>query len=320
MRILLTGASGLLGSHTLSYLLSEGHTVIAVDKTPLPQAIQSKLAATVPVLETRLSYRLADLTSSKAVEDLFASLSAESDKEDGVGPLDGVIHLAAIPSPGRLSPLETHNINVTSSYNVLYSAASRGIKRIAQASSVNAIGLSFTKAERQYFDKLPLTEKEAYRPEDPYSLSKQICEDQAESLIRLFPGTRIASLRFHHILHTKPEAYTHSHSRELWAWSSIDACARSCLLSLTSVGWEGHEAFFIVSEDLIWDGHLTAESRGKGTPPGEKEVTALDVIKYELQDKGKVGVVDESWWERDPRRGLWDCSKANKVLGWKHVE
>ncbi|WVQ98945.1 hypothetical protein IAU59_006077 [Kwoniella sp. CBS 9459] len=343
MRILLTGAAGGLGSHTLLYLLSEGHTIIAVDRVPLPESLSDKLSAVIPEsdLESRLLYKVVDLTSVQAVTGVFDSLDkggygtgsgsgstsqAGSSSAFAPGLPEGVIHLAAIPTPGMVPPLETHNINVTSSYNVLYSAASRGIRRIAQASSVNAVGLSFTKEDKQYYDRLPLTEEEGYRPEDPYSLSKQICEDQASALIRLFPGTRIASLRFHHILHTKVEAYRHAHSRELWAWSSIDACARSCLLSLTSEGWGdtynggGHEAFFIVNEDLIWDGHLTAESKGKGTPQGEKAVTALDLIKYELVDKGKVGAVDESWWAEDPRRGLWDCSKANRMLGWKHVE
>ncbi|OCF36634.1 hypothetical protein I316_01886 [Kwoniella heveanensis BCC8398] len=306
MRILLTGAAGGLGSHTLSYLLSEGHTVIAVDRVPLTETLSSKLP---PSHAKSLSNKIVDLTSIQAVTDLFDSFGADNLPE-------GVIHLAAIPTLGLVPPLETHNINVTSSYNVLYSAASRGIKRIAQASSVNAVGLSFTKEERQYFDRLPLTEKEGYRPVG------RICEDQASALVRLFPGTRIASLRFHHILHTKSEAYTHAHSRELWAWSSIDACARSCLLSLTSEGWGqdhnggGHEAFFIVNEDLIWDGGLSPESRGSG----EYTTSALELIKYELQDKNKVGDVDESWWEGNPRRGLWDCSKANILLGWKHVE
>jgi hypothetical protein len=54
--------------------------------------------------------------------------------------------------------------NTASSYNVLYTAGIKyGIKRISQASSVNATGLSFTRPGKQEFDEFPMTEKESYR-------------------------------------------------------------------------------------------------------------------------------------------------------------
>jgi hypothetical protein len=57
-----------------------------------------------------------------------------------------------------------HNNNTASSYNVLYTAGIKyGIKRISQASSVNATGLSFTRPGMQEFDEFPITEKETYR-------------------------------------------------------------------------------------------------------------------------------------------------------------
>jgi hypothetical protein len=47
---------------------------------------------------------------------------------------------------------------------VLYTAGIKyGIKRISQASSVNATGLSYTRPGMQEFDEFPITEKESYR-------------------------------------------------------------------------------------------------------------------------------------------------------------
>lgn len=52
---------------------------------------------------------------------------------------------------------------------MLRTAADQGIKRIVQASSINAVGLLFTHDSRRIIDELPLTEESPRRPEDPYS-------------------------------------------------------------------------------------------------------------------------------------------------------
>ena len=76
----------------------------------------------------------------------------------------GLIHLAAIPDPMHHDWRIVHNNNVTSSYNVLYTAAiKRGIKRISQASSINATGMSYTREGKQVVDELPITEQETFR-------------------------------------------------------------------------------------------------------------------------------------------------------------
>lgn len=51
-------------------------------------------------------------------------------------------------------------------------AADNGIRRIVQASSVNATGLIFTHESRRKFDEIPLTEDSARVPEDAYSESQ----------------------------------------------------------------------------------------------------------------------------------------------------
>ena len=64
------------------------------------------------------------------------------------GQIDGfdvLIHLAAIPAPGGYPEHVVHNNNVTSSYNALLAAAKVGIKRVVQASSINAIGAVYSR-------------------------------------------------------------------------------------------------------------------------------------------------------------------------------
>jgi len=149
MRILLTGASGKVGSYTLQYLLQRGHAVTTVDVVPLPPTVASSL----PKGQAE-KHCIVDLSSHTATDQLF----------EKAGPLDGVIHIGAIPDPKDKDWRWVHNNNTASSYNVLYTAGIKyGIKRISQASSVNATGLSYTRPGMQEFDEFPITEKETYR-------------------------------------------------------------------------------------------------------------------------------------------------------------
>jgi nucleoside-diphosphate-sugar epimerase len=151
MRILLTGAAGLVGSHVLHVLLEAGHTVIATDIVPLPSSILDRIPSQH---NSFLTHHVLDLTDYKALDALLDSL-------DGV--IHGVIHLGAIPNPLRHDPRQVYNNNVTSNYNILQTCANRGIHRVVQASSVNAPGLSYTPAGHQRFDELPITEETPLR-------------------------------------------------------------------------------------------------------------------------------------------------------------
>jgi hypothetical protein len=161
MHFLVTGASGLVGGNTVKYILSlnEGHTVLATDIVPQPQG--------TPDLSPGSSFRQADLSSIQDVDALFDA----SDK-----PIEAVIHMGAVPNPINVDYRVCHNTNVTASYNMMYTAASRGITKIVQASSVNATGLCYSDDKRraQRFREqefgIPLTEKDTpHFPEDAYS-------------------------------------------------------------------------------------------------------------------------------------------------------
>ena len=111
---------------------------------------------------------------------------------------DALIHMAAIPQPFKHPDHIVHNNNVVGSYNALRAAVERGIMRICQASSVNAIGLSYSRAPR--FDYFPLDEEHPNYTEEPYGLSKWICEQQADTFARRYEDIRIASMRFHWVV------------------------------------------------------------------------------------------------------------------------
>jgi UDP-glucose 4-epimerase len=149
MHIFVTGVTGQLGRSIQSLLLSQGHSITGCDVVE---------PSGEPDLPEGSIFVKADMCDYRAVE---AAIKRK--------PCDAVVHLAAIRSPDGHDQREVHNVNVVSSYNVLRTAADLGIRRMVQASSVNATGLAYTKEEHQHFDELPLHEKSPMRPEEAYS-------------------------------------------------------------------------------------------------------------------------------------------------------
>ncbi|KAF8575654.1 NAD-binding protein [Ramaria rubella] len=275
MKIAITGAAGTVGRVLVAHALNCGHCVVGIDLIN---------TASNPHQNEGYVFIQADLTD---YDQVLSALTR----------CDAVVHLAAIRTPGD-GKEKTHNNNVISSWNVLRAAAELGISRVAQASSINVIGLYWNQDPLQ-LDYLPLDEAHPCRPDDPYSLSKQICEAQADSIVRRFKDIRIASLRIHMVvpsrdraLHSSPNAAR----KNLWGYTLEKSCASAFLLALTADHSEfqrGHERFFVVEPEVasVEDVEVLIEREWKGVP-----------IRGEL--KG--------------RKGLFDCSKAERILGWKH--
>ena len=89
-----------------------------------------------------------------------------------------IVHLAAIPSTRTHPNATLFDINVAGTYNVFEAAARAGVKRIAQASSINALGGYWGCDDRQY-DYFPLDEAHPLHTTDAYSFSKQLVEEIA---------------------------------------------------------------------------------------------------------------------------------------------
>ena len=107
---------------------------------------------------------------------------------------EAVVHLAALRSPGMAPGQAVFQTNVAGTFNVYEAAAQTGIKRVVQASSINAIGCGWSIGEihPRYF---PIDEDHPRITNDPYSFSKQMVEDIAAYFYRR-DGISGTSLRF----------------------------------------------------------------------------------------------------------------------------
>lgn len=272
MKIAVTGASGGIGRAIVKQAEERGHTIVGIDRVEHPDV----------TAKGERRFVLADMDDFEAMLDAFAGC-------------DAVVHMAAIPSPGRHPDHVVHNNNVVGSYNALQAAAENGIKRVCQASSVNAIGHAYSNDPR--YDYFPIDEDHPNYSEDPYSLSKWICEQQADAFVRRYPDMVIASMRFHFVCDDRSIAaqYYNPHpekAKHLWAYTRRDAAADACLLSLEAP-FSGHEAFYIVAPDTTSD------------------VPSRELAKEFFPDmpiKGEWGA----------HRSFFNSSKAERLLGWRH--
>jgi len=207
MRIALTGGSGRIGRAVIELALSQSHSVVSIDRA-LPAQSHAR---------PDLTFVQADITHYPELEQALRGC-------------DALVPLAAIPSPHRYPDYEVHNNNVVGSYNALSAAARLGIDRVCQASSVNATGAAFSRWPR--YDYFPIDERHPTYNEDPYSLSKWICEQQADSFARRYEAMTIASLRFHWVVPERTAAARRNLGlsemlvKHLWGYTRLDATAR----------------------------------------------------------------------------------------------
>ncbi len=154
-RVLVTGGSGLLGSHLIRRLHSEGAWVVCFNRDPDPQS---------PLWLSGESDQVA--VAQGSLESFEHVRTAISERE-----VDTVIHLGAqaIVGVGRRNPIGTFESNIQGTWNVLEACRLYGqsVKRILVASSDKAYGDS---------DELPYVETMPLAARNPYDVSKS-CAD-----------------------------------------------------------------------------------------------------------------------------------------------
>ena len=273
MKIAVTGGSGGIGRAITDLALTSGHQIVSSDRA----------VPTEPLAHADLRYVLADTGDYDALVAAFAGC-------------DAMIHMAAIPHPMKDPNHVVHNNNVTGSYNALRAAVECGILRISQASSVNAIGQAYSRVPR--YDYFPIDENHPNYAEDPYSLSKWICEQQADAFARRYDGISIASLRFHWVLPDRAHAAKHyselgwNPDKHLWAYTRRDCAADACLRSVMT-GLKGHEVFYIVAPDTAAE-----------TPSNDLAARHFPKVPIHGNPQG-------NW-------SFMTSAKAERLLGWVH--
>jgi len=161
MKILVTGGTGYIGSHTVIELQQNGHEVIIIDnlsnsKIEVVEAIQ-KITGIKPVFEQ------IDMTDEN---NLFAFFGRHK--------IEGVIHFAALKSVSESvkHPMAYYRNNVGSMINLLSCMEKYSVNHLVFSSSCTVYGQP---------DELPVSEMAPVkRPWSPYGNTKRVCEEIIE--------------------------------------------------------------------------------------------------------------------------------------------
>mgnify|MGYP001545445306 CR=1 FL=1 len=227
-RIVVTGGSGKAGRAVVRDLLEHGYDVLNVDIAPPPQPQGEFLNV--------------DLTDGGQVFEVLQGA-------------DAVVHLAAIPAPGKFTERVTFDTNMSSTYNVFAAAVDLKLERVVWASSETTLGLPFDREQPAY---APIDEAHPPYPESSYALSKILSEEMARQMNR-WSGIPFVGLRFSNIM--EPHDYARFASwqddpmiRKWNLWGYVDArdVAQSCRVGLEA-DFTGADHFIIAASDTCME-------------------------------------------------------------------
>jgi nucleoside-diphosphate-sugar epimerase len=172
MRYLVTGGAGFIGSNLVDELVRRKQHVVVFDD--LSSGKEANLAQVRDKIELRIG-NIADLAGINAA----------------CKGVDYVIHLAARTSVPRsvANPLETNQVNIDGTLNVLIAARDAGVKRVVFAASSAAYGET---------PILPKVETMQPDPISPYGVSKYVGELYARVFTKTY-GLETACIRYFNV-------------------------------------------------------------------------------------------------------------------------
>jgi nucleoside-diphosphate-sugar epimerase len=169
MKILITGAAGLIGKEVTKGLVAAGHDVLATDlvKDDLSPAQR---------------FVVGDLISA----DFISQLDFHC---------DAIVHLGSIPRPGIASDETVLHNNVIGTYHVFASAVENNVPLVIYASSLSIYGFAWSTGTSP--DYVPVDEKHPLHHFESYALSKEVNERSADMWANR-SETAFVGLRFPH--------------------------------------------------------------------------------------------------------------------------
>jgi UDP-glucose 4-epimerase len=177
-KILVTGGTGYIGSHTVVALQNEGFEVVIVDDLSNSQI--EVLDGIEKITGKRPVFHQFDLCDAQELGRFF-------DKHSDV---NGIIHFAASKAVGESvqKPLLYYRNNLFTLIFLLEAMKRLNIPNIVFSSSCTVYGQP---------DRLPVTEQTPFKPaESPYGNTKQICEEILRDTCKVTPAINAISLRY----------------------------------------------------------------------------------------------------------------------------
>ena len=176
MKILVTGGTGFIGSHTCVELLDAGYDVVIIDN--LSNSKKEVVGYIENITNKKVSFYENDVCDKEALRNIF--------KEHKI---DAIIHFAGYKAVGESvsKPLMYYRNNLDSTLSLLEVANEFGVKKIAFSSSATVYGKP---------KSLPIKENFPLSTTNPYGTTKLIIEGMLRDLYKADNEWSIAILRY----------------------------------------------------------------------------------------------------------------------------
>jgi UDP-glucose 4-epimerase len=177
-KILVTGGTGYIGSHTSVELINEGFDVVIVDD--LSNSSLDMLDGIEKITGIRPAFEKFNLCDQEKTKSLFKNYPD----------INAIIHFAAYKAVGESveKPLMYYRNNITSLLNLLEAMDENPAISLVFSSSCTVYGQP---------DQLPVTEKAPIKKANsPYGNTKQIAEEIIQDTIHANPSIRTIALRY----------------------------------------------------------------------------------------------------------------------------
>ena len=314
MKVLVTGGTGYIGSHTAVVLLDAGFEVAIVDN--LSNSDQSVVGRIEQIAGKSVSFYRADIRDRSQMEKILSSESPEA-----------VIHFAGLKAVGESSrlPLEYYDNNVTGTLSLLFAMREKKVRTLVFSSSATVYGVP---------ESLPITEEAPLSATNPYGMTKLVIEEILRSLVTADPSWSVALLRYFNPVGAHPSALIGENPRgvpnNLMPFVAQVAAGLRPFLSVFGDDYPTPDGTGVRDYIHVMDlakGHLAAlrslPSWGGAGPltvnlGTGRGTSVLEMVRAFEKASGKRIATRVS-----PRRpgdvaSCWaDPSRAEKLLGWK---
>ena len=175
--LLVTGASGFIGSHTLVELIERGYDVIAADN--LCNSSRESIRRVEELTSSQIPFYEVDIRDRAGLAEVF-------DRH----PIEGVVHFAGLKAVGEsvAKPLEYYENNINGTLVLIDVMRSHGVKNIIFSSSATVYGQP---------EIIPITEDcPKGRCTNPYGWTKWMQEEILSDLHTADPGWNVVLLRY----------------------------------------------------------------------------------------------------------------------------
>jgi len=187
-KILITGGTGYIGSHTTVELIEEGFDVVVIDNLYNSEA--EVIDRIFQITGVKPELNVFDICEKEKLNSFFRKH----------GDIDGIIHFAAYKAVGESvnKPLDYYRNNLTSLINLLEAMKEFGVPDIVFSSSCTVYGQPVN---------LPVSEDAPIQPaESPYGNTKQIGEEIIRDTAAANPKINGISLRYFNPIGAHPSA------------------------------------------------------------------------------------------------------------------